>query len=366
MNNHCIQTYSMQFVDSSIFNFSFILKKVDQDFIVEENLPVFFVSSNEHPCIYFWLHKKHYTTMEAVQYIADFIGVSPNEIGYAGLKDENALTSQKISLPNLVENPQNLAERFNKTFDNGSQYIKLFMLGYADAPIKIGRLNGNSFRIIIRNVKKSFAEILLKKRKFNFFFLNYYDYQRFGLEGKKKVTHLIGKELLNKNYDKAFEYLMMSESPESKLGMSYKGNKSDFFLSLPNNTYSFYCNSYSSYLFNQELSDKINCYDYMQASIYPGGLINLPLDLDLLTSRDFLNEHISLLSYRWFNGILDAVKSFRDCVKSSLISVQNIEEDPYFLGKYCVEVTFSLPPGTYATMLVKQLEWLLRSDKHVK
>jgi len=71
-------------------------KSVPEDFIVEEELPFELTGQGEHA----WLHvrKRNNNTDWVAARIAEFAGVKKQAVGYAGLKDRFAVTSQWFSV----------------------------------------------------------------------------------------------------------------------------------------------------------------------------------------------------------------------------------------------------------------------------
>ena len=71
-------------------------KQSKDDFVVTE-IPLYeFSGEGEH--IIIKLRKKDLSTWDALQIISNTIGCKNRDIGYAGLKDKNALTIQHISI----------------------------------------------------------------------------------------------------------------------------------------------------------------------------------------------------------------------------------------------------------------------------
>ena len=98
--------------------------------------------------------------------------------------------------------------------DNCKEYIgvgqyELNYVGASEYPIEIGKLQGNSFKLRLRNLDESVAIKIKKSEKHSFTILNYFDIQRFGMPGKKHITHLIGKNIIENKYDAALEQLLI-------------------------------------------------------------------------------------------------------------------------------------------------------------
>ena len=77
------------------------LKTAFEDLIVCESMVL---PLQEHVCNkkifhYFRLIKKGYSTFDAIILLADHFNISKQQIGYAGLKDEDGITEQHISFP---------------------------------------------------------------------------------------------------------------------------------------------------------------------------------------------------------------------------------------------------------------------------
>lgn len=76
-----------------------ILKHRPDDFLVRENLVVRLVPPDKATQHYLLLRKCGYTTIEAVQLIANKLGLPSEDVTYGGLKDEDAITEQMVAVP---------------------------------------------------------------------------------------------------------------------------------------------------------------------------------------------------------------------------------------------------------------------------
>jgi tRNA pseudouridine13 synthase len=146
------------------------LKQTPTDFIVEE-IPNFTMSPEKDEHTVFLLEKQEVDTFDAIRRIAQRLHISLFEIGYAGLKDKHALARQYVSIPTKY-NVQGLK----------LESMVLRLVGYSRKKIKIGDLIGNRFMITVRdvgekeleNIHTVAAEIPLSGVP------NYFDSQRFG------------------------------------------------------------------------------------------------------------------------------------------------------------------------------------------
>ncbi|HEX4590447.1 MAG TPA: tRNA pseudouridine(13) synthase TruD [Gemmataceae bacterium] len=118
--------------------------------------------------------------------IAKRLGISPGEVGTAGLKDRRAVTRQWVSAPAAVE------PRLDKLEGDG---IRVLRVSRHTNKLRPGHLRGNRFRIMIRDVPPNAAElaapILDRIRRDGL--PNFYGPQRFGRDGE---TARLGLDLL--------------------------------------------------------------------------------------------------------------------------------------------------------------------------
>ena len=120
-----------------------------KDFVVTE-IPLYEFSGNgEHLVLH--IRKKDLTTWQMLDILSNHLGIKRKEIGYAGLKDKNALTMQYISIPARLEN---ILESFSHP------QIKILSTTKHNNKIRVGHLKGNKFFIRLKRVFPSDANIL--------------------------------------------------------------------------------------------------------------------------------------------------------------------------------------------------------------
>lgn len=205
-----------RFYSLSHASIPFYFKQSVRDFVVEE-IPLY-VFSGEGEHLVLQVRKKNLSTWEMIDRLANHLGIKAREIGYAGLKDKYAMTRQYISLPKKYEDA--LA-----SFSH--EGIKILSRQLHGNKIRMGHLKGNRFFIRLKKVtpvaaqkiEKALAEIALNGMP------NYFGYQRFGLDGE--------------NYKKG-EAIIRGEKKERNVKMKR-----------------LYINAYQSHLFNLWLSRRI-------------------------------------------------------------------------------------------------------------
>ena len=114
-----------------------ILKQIPEDFIVKE-IPGFEEMNGSYSI--FLLKKTNYTTEKAIQTICDSLHIDRKRVGYAGIKDKKAITSQYISIYKIKK---------EKVRALALKDIELEHVSNSKKPISLGNLEGNSFGIIL-------------------------------------------------------------------------------------------------------------------------------------------------------------------------------------------------------------------------
>jgi len=161
-----------------------IIKQVPEDFEVEE-IPAY-EPCGTGPYLYLWMEKRGVGAEFFTRQIARRLDIPVQEIGTAGLKDRQAVTRQMVSVP------ESCAERLDQIEGDG---IRLLRVSRHGNKLKPGHLHGNKFRILIREPVPEALELLppLLAQLQALVLPNFYGPQRFGREGE---TVLLGLELL--------------------------------------------------------------------------------------------------------------------------------------------------------------------------
>jgi TruD family tRNA pseudouridine synthase len=205
-----------------------------QDFIVEEISKTGIISEVESreneisPSFPFNLGcsliKVGIPTLDALNILAETLRIKIRRITYAGLKDTDALTSQKII---IIDVGSELFERIKKI-----SLSNLFLTNFSIEKefLSPGRLLGNRFFILIRTAgkidEKQFLINLEKIKKEGV--LNFYFSQRFG--EPRFINHLLGKLILQGKYKEAvFNFLVDSGLSEIPLIKSRREKAKDNF-----------------------------------------------------------------------------------------------------------------------------------------
>lgn len=333
------------------------IKHIPEDFIVKEVSNIIPDNSGEYS--YFTLKKKNYNTISAIAEIRKKLNLPERFIGFAGNKDRNAITKQLISIKSI---PKEKIENLNL------KDIELEYDGSGASPISLGDLEKNEFIISIRNLSKKDIEIFNKKtaNPKSLFIPNLFGSQRFSTNNAE-----IGKLIVKKEYKKAAGLIRDKNDKNAEDNEnSQNNNPIEFLRKLPLKLRRIYIHAYQSLLWNQaaekylkinpEIFFKNKRNNNIKIHIVGFGteieeikdaelkkIIKNILEKEKLSPRDFIIKSIPELSSEGTErDLFLEVKDFR---------VLKQEKDELNKGKKKIIVSFSLPKGSYATVVIDYL-----------
>jgi tRNA pseudouridine13 synthase len=330
-----------------------VFKHQPADFVVREVLVPRTCDPAAATYEYYLLRKTGFSTMEAVRMIADAFNLPSTAVTYGGLKDEDAVTEQLVALPLHKSRPAKWEHRSSKD----ACYLHLVRHDYGDGPLSIGGLEGNAFRITVRNLASNVAERLFKQRKLDFYFLNYYDIQRFGVPGGRRRTHLVGAALLAGRWEDALAELIGLRSAESNSAILWHGKAEDYFRQLDPRTVEFYLSAHGSAQWNAELRQLVD--DIAQGFTYEYDVEGIEFTYIGASSTTcaMLSAAPELAYPRYAFGAdgITTNASSRTTVIQTRVAFDNWRLDDFYPGKASIEARFFLPSGSYATAALRQL-----------
>lgn len=329
------------------------LKARNEDFEVTE-VPLIPRLFKKGSYTYIWLKKSGFSTFEAQDKLRNFFKLRYEDINAEGLKDEDGITSQIVSIKKVLK--EDRLKLFNKKNFSKISYIFLErVMGYGNVPVAEKMLHGNSFNITVRNLKEDSAlkiEKHCKKNKF-FSFVNYYDSQRFGIPSGTHNTHLIGKAIVENDWKEAYKQFKISKNTGlPKDPITKKENYKEMLQSLNPKKLSFFVSSHDSHHWNQELSLTLE-------KTCKGARHSFKNVGNLFVPEGNTFKAINIFSCRGNKLEKDLSVSEKDNMRSALITtaiyVLGIEDDDMYKNKKKVKLAFFLPTGGYATMCIRQL-----------
>ena len=311
----------------------FTIKQIPEDFVVEEIPNRVFREDGKY--LILKVQKTERNTEDVALQIARQLKRQRKDVGYAGLKDKQAVTTQYFSVKDARKNSLDWI-----SIDK----VKVSFVGYSNEPIALGNLQGNKFTITVRNIDR-----LPQMQRY---FPNSFDEQRFS-----KHNDDIGKALVQRNFANA---CMLIHSPTIDQALAARPNDVVGALrTVPRKLLTLYVHAYQSRLFNKVLDRLLGklSIDVLRSSFIPivgFGTEDLELYEEVLAEehispRDFIIRELPDLSAE--GGERQAV------LELETIGMGPLEEDELNPGKKKTVLTFTLPKGAYATNVVK---WLCR------
>ena len=153
------------------------IRGVPSDFIVTENIDFELSADGEHD--FLWIEKNGANTAWVARQLAAHAGVVANDVGYAGLKDRHAITSQWFS----VRRPSGEGTDWTAFAAEG---VRVIEIARHHRKLRRGAHRSNAFRIALRSTEidglRGEIETRLRLIEENGV-PNYFGEQRFGRDG---------------------------------------------------------------------------------------------------------------------------------------------------------------------------------------
>ncbi|MFO2967430.1 tRNA pseudouridine(13) synthase TruD [Legionella pneumophila serogroup 1] len=316
-------------------------KLCPEDFQVNELFEGQFSGEGEH--IVLKIEKKGLTTEEVVKSLARLINKPIKLISYAGLKDKQALTTQWLS----IHAPGEVIEGIETLEAPG---WKILECTRHNKKLRPGFLSGNHFTITLRNVSNEtdlihrIEQIKLKGVP------NYFGEQRFGRDGGNLIK---AEEILvqgRKVKDRFLKgmYFSAARSWLYNLILSRRVKESSWNLPLLGDVIqlvgsnSVFVNDKSM---DEQLLQRIGEKDVSPASPLPGRSKNLVKG----TALQIINEVYAEWS-AWLDGL--EKNGLEEAWRANILYPEQIE---YRINQGTVELSFVLPAGAYATVVLREL-----------
>jgi len=309
-----MKTQRIFFQDFEPLEFTF--KQNRYDFIVDEIPNINFSGRGNY--LILKIKKQLTSTWELLSLISEELNIPEHLIGYAGLKDKNATSTQYISIP------ANKSREYKRLDRKLVQVEKTFK---HHEKLKIGDLEGNRFIITLKDVKKETLPLIYQtlSQIGKHGMPNYFGYQRFGFEY---------------NFEQAKQIVYGEEVMGDK--------KIEKFLKL----------AYQSYFFNAWLAKRVELsrskglkkLQELEGDIYSRE--NKKIITGLLPGRNIIRAKGSARELEEeFDDIFIHEKGYR---RDAIVLPTDIK-NRYDEKNEWLEVEFSLPKGSYATVLIENI-----------
>jgi tRNA pseudouridine13 synthase len=377
-----------------------------EDFIVEE-INDFEIKKSGNYKLYI-VEKKSIESLFLMSYIGKMCNIPSKDVCIAGLKDKHAITKQYLTVPS----------QYDVSLPN-EKGIKITFVGFVDNAISAGDLLGNKFIITVRDIKKGELDGIYKKAETisEIGVPNYFDSQRFGSVISKEfiVKHIMKKdyegavrifltgftEHENKTLREEKKHIDLHWQELKKITVTSKeianvleeykktGEFSLAYRAIPSKLRELYVSAYQSFIWNECVKQqlwKIVTKKMLYSIPYSvGNLVYfkslLPKEKELLSisfrtvahNMEFegyekeIVEHalkkegvtldefnLDKNSGNFFKSLQREILLFPEDFSISLPQVDELN-DKGNNNIYEISVSFSLPKGSYATVIMKRL-----------
>ena len=318
--------------NGDVIDFDF--EQNEKDFIVDELAHTEFKGQGNF--LILRVQKIEMTTWDMIAEFAKFLNIPAEKVGYAGLKDKHATTTQYISVEAKYENAM-------KKFKN--KQIKILKRIRHNHAIRMGDLAGNRFKINLYGVEQIEAgrieKLALKSAKSGL--PNYFGYQRFGRDGDsiEQAKSMIAGDI---------------HIEDSKLKR--------FLISI-----------YQSQFFNEWLKERVlfsrennnGVYKLLEGDIYqtPEGKIFTPKSIPLKDFEDAKVMPTGLLCGRGVYRARDEARKIEEKYDDGFLYEKGLRRPAIIFPKDIVckynkdfaklTLEFSLPKGSYATVFLENV-----------
>ena len=380
------------------------IKVKPDDFIVEEvaHLPL----KKKGPYRVYILEKKNWNTVDLLIRLSRAFKIPLRNLSYGGKKDRYGLTRQYIT----IKNKEDISHK--------DRNYSLSFIGFMDRPMGPDLIEANRFDITVRDIQQNRAEMLEQNlRKVNREGLpNYFDDQRFGSFDPR--GGFIAEKIIKKHYNGALKIYLTHVHPGDKAEEKkrkrffhehwgdwracLRRSRTDFerlcfhsllrnekaFLPLlkkiPGEEMSLYFSAYQSYLWNEVLRRLVIRYSVDTASYrgiagdyifyreitedalqYLRELL-IPTAAQRMQFQDELTQYITEevfkehgLKTTSFNLRTIRQAHFKSFMRRAVVFPEGLtwkfHSDTLYRGRLALKLLFSLPSGSYATMLIKRI-----------
>ena len=282
------------------------------------------------------IKKVEMTTWDMIAVFASFLNINAEKIGYAGLKDKHATTTQYISIESKFEK---LLKKFKHS------QIKILSTTRHTHSIRMGDLKANHFTINLFEVNQIQAGQIekLARKSEKFGLPNYFGYQRFGRDGDsiEQAKEMIAGDLyindakLKKFLISIYQSVFFNDWLHERVQLSRDKNDSKFML-LEGDIYT----TQEGKIFTPK---KIPQKDFGEQKVLPTGLL---CGRDVYRSRGEAGE----IEKKYDDGFLYE-KGLR---RAAIIYPKDIEIN-YTNNFDIMKVSFTLPKGSYATVFLENI-----------
>jgi len=316
------------------------IRSCPEDFIVNEQLSFEPSGVGEH--VFLLVKKTGENTDYVARQLAKYAKVRQRDVSYAGLKDRHAVTTQWFSvwLPGKAD---------PDWADFETETINVLQTIRHARKLKRGVLSGNSFKLIIREWQGDKATTLgqleaIKKEGI----ANYYGPQRFGHAGQNVNKALALFQGASVGREQRSLYLSAARSFLFNTILAYRVNHNSWNQALVGDTYQF---DLSRSSFKSEQPDAEVFRRLASKDIHPTATLwgrgEYSVCADVLAIEQAVLEAYPALAQGLINCAVDSDR------RALRVNVHDLQWR--FIDETSLELSFTLPPGSYATAVLREI-----------
>ena len=363
------------------------IKQTNEDFEVNEIISekALNVISEDKGLAVYILRKNGIDTIHALRDVEKRFGLILRALG---LKDANAVTEQYVQAKTVSRSLEQL---------EGKKY-SLRRIGFTKKPIAKQDMLGNKFKIKISGLTNDVSQFTEHDK-----ILNFFGYQRFG--SKRPVTHLIGKAIIQGNYQQAIDFLLsypskydsgennqyrkliserksdlevIDQIPKSMdieisvlKSLAKSNDQKTTIREIPLQMRRFYIHAYQSYIFNKTLSMAFEyeenlfnpqendvCYDRTNKlgkfQNEPDQRLTIPLVGHSYFTKTRFDYYIQkILEKEEISPSMFLIKDFQEISVEGGFRNASIQCDGFQASNGMIE--FQLSRGSYATIVIREI-----------
>lgn len=316
------------------------IRRNAEDFQVDEDLG--FAPSGEGEHVLLHIRKRGMTTPEVARLLARHAGVPPREVSYAGLKDRHAVTSQWFSVTLSGKAMPDWASL-------DGERLTVLTAQRHQRKLRRGALMCNRFAIIVRDVQGDLTLVPERLHKIGLHGVpNYFGDQRFGYDNVARARSLLAGEVRVKDRTERGIYLSALRSYLFNMVLARRVIEGSWCELLSGEVVML---DGSRSFFVAETVDDVLQRRLTEHDVHPSGPLCGRGELQSKNELRTLEESV-LARFAQDRTALAAegLVMERRCLR---LIPRNVQFE--HCGGNVIRVSFDLPPGTYATVVIREL-----------
>lgn len=318
-----------------------VLRATPEDFLVEEQMPYALTGTGEH--LWVKVRKRGLNTEQVAKQLARLAGITRREVGYAGMKDRHAVTVQWFSLY--------LPGRADPEWEALPEGITLLESMRHSRKLKTGALAGNRFVIVLRDCQGEHAAVLRRVEEISACGVpNYFGEQRFGHAGGNiaAARAMFAGKLVVSDRKQGGIYLSAARSFLFNQVLARRVTAATWNQALEGDALNL---NGSRSFFIPEVIDETILHRIAEGDVHPSGPLwgcgELPTQGPVRAlETEVVAEHADLAQGLERAGLKQERRALR-------LFPQDLRAD--WLDARTLQLAFSLAPGSYATVLLREI-----------